>query len=69
MKQSKGLSGYLKPEHNPLLTHLCLESHKSGMIGKQCRPRSDAAERGVWSESTLFASDTELSLKDGYNKT
>ena len=24
-------------------------------IGKQCRPRSDAAERGVWSGSTLFA--------------
>ena len=24
-------------------------------IGKQCRPRSDAAERGIWSGSTLFA--------------
>ena len=24
-------------------------------IGKQCRPRSDAAERGVWSGSSLFA--------------
>ena len=36
------------------LTHLCLASHKWG-IGKQCRPRSDAAERGVWSGSTLFA--------------
>ena len=23
-------------------------------IGKQCRPRSDAAERGVWWGSTLF---------------
>ena len=25
-------------------------------LGKQCRPRSDAAERSVWSGSTLFAS-------------
>ena len=24
-------------------------------LGKQCRPRSDAAERGVWSGSPLFA--------------
>ena len=24
-------------------------------LGKQCRPRSDNTERGVWSESTLFA--------------
>ena len=24
-------------------------------LGKQCRPRSDAAERGVWSRSTLIA--------------
>ena len=24
-------------------------------IGKQCRPRSDATERGVWSGSYLFA--------------
>ena len=24
-------------------------------IGKQCRTRSDAAERGVWSGSALFA--------------
>ena len=24
-------------------------------MSKQCRPRSDAAERGVWSGSTLFA--------------
>ena len=36
------------------LTHLSPASHKRD-IGKQCRPRSDAEERGVWSESTLFA--------------
>ena len=33
-----------------------------GQIGlcKQCRPRSDAAERGVWSGSTLFAIHTAI---------
>ena len=36
------------------LTHLCLASRKCD-IGKHCKPRSDAAERGVWSWSTLFA--------------
>ena len=37
------------------LTHISLASHLWG-IGKQCRPRSDTAERGVWSGSSLFAS-------------
>ena len=37
-----------------LLTHINLASHFWD-IGKQCRPRSDAAERGVWSVSSLFA--------------
>ena len=36
-----------------ILTHISLASHVWD-IGKQCRPRSDAAERGVWSGSTLF---------------
>ena len=36
------------------LTHLCLTSYKRD-ICKQCRPRSYAAERRVWSGSTLFA--------------
>ena len=36
------------------LTHISLASHLWD-IGKQCRPRSDATERGVWSGSTLFA--------------
>ena len=31
---------------NICLTHISLASHKNG-IGKQCRPRSDDAERGV----------------------
>ena len=29
-------------------------------LGKQCRPRSDAAECGVWSGSTLFATHPAL---------
>ena len=35
------------------LTHSCHSSQKRD-IGKQCRPRSDTAEGGVWSVSTLF---------------
>ena len=34
---------------------------------KQCRPRSDAAERGVWSGSTLFAIHPTISRR--YTKT
>ena len=44
------------------LTHLSLASHKKD-IGKQCKPRSDAAERGVWSGSTLFALNSEIPTK------
>ena len=40
------------------LTHLSLISHKRG-IGKQCRPRSDAAESG----STMFALSTGIFIK------
>ena len=49
------------------LTRLSLASPKRD-IGKQCKPRSDAAERGVWSGSTLFALNTGISLKHGINK-
>ena len=49
------------------LTHLCLVSHKRD-ISKQCRPRSNAAECGVWSGSTLFALSTGISIKYGNNK-
>ena len=41
-------------EARTYLTHSYLQTHKS-IIGEQCRPRSDATECGVWSESTLFA--------------
>ena len=37
-----------------ILTHISISSHFWD-IGKQCRPRSDATERGVWSGSSLFA--------------
>ena len=36
--------------------------------GKQYRPRSDAAERGVWSRSTLFALNTEIPIRTVMNK-
>ena len=49
------------------LTHLSLASHKRD-IGKQCRPRSDATERGVWSESTLFALNAGISVNHCDNK-
>ena len=48
------------------LTHLCLASHIRG-IGKQCRPRSDAAECGVWSGSTLFTLNIGISVEHGNN--
>ena len=44
-----------------------MASHKRD-ISKQCRPRSDAAERGVWSGSTLFALSTGISVNHGNNK-
>ena len=49
------------------LTYLCLASLKWD-IDKQCRPRSDAAERSVWSGSTLFALTTGISIKHGNNQ-
>ena len=49
------------------LTHLSLSSHKRD-TDKQRRPRSDAAERGVLSGSTLFALSSDNSLKYGNNK-
>ena len=49
------------------LTHLSLVSHKRD-IGKQYRPRSDTADRGVWSGSILFALSSDISTKHGNNK-
>ena len=43
------------------LTHCSRETRKR-VIGKQCRPRSDAAERGVWSGSPLFANSLAIFL-------
>ena len=43
------------------ITHCSRETRKR-VIGKQCRPRSDAAERGVWSGSPLFANSLTIFL-------
>ena len=43
------------------LTHCSREACKM-VIGKQCRPRSDAAESGVWSGSPLFANSLAIFL-------
>ena len=43
------------------LTHCSRETHEK-VIGKQCRPRSDTAERGVWSGSPLFANSLAICL-------
>ena len=50
------------------LTHLSLASHKRD-TGKQCRPRSDAEERGVWWGSLLFALSSEIPTKHADYKT
>ena len=61
------LGCFLLEIYSVILTHLCLASHKWD-ISKQCRPRSDAADRGVWSGSTRFALTTGISIKHGYNQ-
>ena len=43
------------------LTHFSRETRKR-VTGKRCRPRSDAAERGVWSGSSLFANSLAIFL-------
>ena len=48
-------------------THLYLTSHKED-FGKQCRLRSDATERGIWSGFTRFALNTGISIKHGDSK-
>ena len=37
------------------------------VIGKQCRPRSDAADCGVWSGSPLFANSSAIFLQEYLN--
>ena len=41
------------------LTHCSRET-----IGKQCRPRSDGAELGIWSTSSVFANSLAIFLKE-----
>ena len=45
----------------PHLTH-CSQETRKRVIGKQCRPRSDAAECGIWSGSPLFANSLAIFL-------
>ena len=51
---------------NIALTHCSRETRKR-VLGKQCRPRSDAAERGVWSGSPLFANRSTIFLSEYLN--
>ena len=44
-----------------LLTHCGLETPKR-VTGKQCRPRSEAAERGIWSGSLMLANSSTIFL-------
>ena len=50
------------------LTHFSRKTPKR-VICKQCRPRLDATECGIWSGSTLFALNTGISIKHSKNKT
>ena len=43
----------------PCLTHCSLETLKR-VIGKQCRPRSNTTECGIWSGSPLFANSSTI---------
>ena len=43
------------------LTHCSRETRKR-VTGKQCRPWSDATERGVWSGSPLFENSLAIFL-------
>ena len=49
------------------LSHFSLEPSKR-VTGKQCRPRTDATNHGIWSGSTLFVLDTGISIKCHSNK-
>ena len=59
------MSSFSLPENG--LTHLCLASYKWD-TGKQCRPRSDTTECGVWSGFTLFALSRGISVQEENNK-
>ena len=41
--------------------HICVRRPRKLVIGKQCRPGSDAAECGVWSGYPLFANSLGIS--------
>ena len=56
----------LRFDCNLTLTHFSLETPQK-LIGKQCRPRSDAAECSVCSRSTLFANSFTIFLQEYLN--
>ena len=60
---------YGKQKWNMLGSHLgivtltyCSRDTRKRVLGKQCRPRSDATECGVWSGSPLFANSLAIFL-------
>ena len=53
--------------HKIWLTHFSQETAKRE-TGELCRPRSDAAECGIWSGSVLCALNTGIPIKHSYNK-
>ena len=53
--------------HPTILSHFSQKTPK-WVIGEQCRPRSDATECSIWSESTLFALVTGISIKHSNDK-
>ena len=50
-------------ENLAILIHWRLKTPK-GVTGKQCRPRSDATECGIWSGSPLFANSSTIILRN-----
>ena len=51
---------------NDILTNDTISFEQLGP-DKQCRPRSDATERGIWSGSPLFANSLAIILQEYLN--
>ena len=60
-------SNWVLWKYDCALTLCSLETPKR-VFGKQCRPRSDAAERGAWSGSPLFANNSPFFLWEFRNR-
>ena len=57
----QGVSGFSRTRVNIYWTHCSVKTPKK-ITGKQWRPRSDAAECGIWSGSPLFANSLAIFL-------